>query len=63
VIVAGLGPFTLARPIVVVAAAAFAGLGSRDWLICVASFTTAAGVLMVEPWVHRRWYREPNWTG
>ncbi|MEV0405532.1 oxidoreductase [Actinoallomurus sp. NPDC050550] len=59
VILVGLGPLTLARPAVVAAAVAAAGLGARDWLIWTAAVTAAAGVLVVEPWVHRRWYREP----
>jgi hypothetical protein len=59
VILVGLGPFTLARPAVVTAAAATAVLGSRDWLIWAGALMAGTGVLMVEPWVHRRWYREP----
>jgi hypothetical protein len=58
-ILVGLGPFTLARPAMVAAATAAAVIGSRDWLIWVAALTAATGVLAVEPWVHRRWYREP----
>lgn len=58
-ILARLGPLTLARPVVVVAAAAATVLGSPDPLIWIAALTAATGVLIVEPWVHRRWYREP----
>ncbi|MCO5993368.1 hypothetical protein [Actinoallomurus rhizosphaericola] len=58
-VVVGLGPFTLARPIVVAGAVAAACLGSRDPVIWAAAVTAAVGVLTVEPLVHRRWYREP----
>ena len=59
VILIGLGPFTLARPFVVVAAAALAVHGSHGWLVWVGALLASAGVLLVEPWVHRRWYRRP----
>jgi hypothetical protein len=58
-VVVGLGPFTLARPVVVAGAVAAACLGSRDPVIWATAVTAAAGVLTVEPLVHRRWYREP----
>ncbi|REE97031.1 oxidoreductase [Thermomonospora umbrina] len=58
-ILVGLGPLTLVRPAVVVTAAVAAGFGSSDRLVWLAAATAAAGVLIVEPWVHRRWYREP----
>lgn len=60
VILVGLGPFTLARPLVVLAAAATAVHGSHQWLVWAGSLLASAGVLVVEPWVHRRWYREPQ---
>ena len=50
-------PYALA--VVVAAAVATATLGSRDWLIWVGALMAGTGVLMVEPWVCRRWYREP----
>jgi hypothetical protein len=59
VILIGLGPFTLARPFVVLAAAAMAVYGSHAWLVWLGALLTSAGVLLVEPWVHRRWYRRP----
>ncbi|MFB9836154.1 oxidoreductase [Actinoallomurus acaciae] len=58
-ILVGLGPFTLARPAVVAAATAAAVLASPDWLVRAVALTAATGTLIVEPWVHRRWYREP----
>jgi hypothetical protein len=58
-ILVGLGPFTLARPAVVAAATAAAILGSHDWLIWLSALTAATSVLMIEPWVHHHWYREP----
>jgi hypothetical protein len=60
VILVGLGPFTLARPFVVVAAAVMAVRGSHEWLVWAGTLLTAGGVLLVEPWVHRRWYAEPQ---
>jgi hypothetical protein len=59
VILVGLGPFTLVRPAVVAVAVAAAVAGSSDWLTWVAALSAGTGVLVVEPWVHRRWYREP----
>lgn len=59
IILIGLGPFTLARPFVVLAAAAMAVRGSHEWLVWPGTLLTSAGVLLVEPWVHRRWYRRP----
>jgi hypothetical protein len=60
VILVGLGPFTLVRPLVVMAAAAMAVRSSHQWLVWVGSLLASAGVLIVEPWVHRRWYSEPQ---
>jgi len=60
VILVGLGPFTLVRPLVVLAAAAMAVRSSHQWLVWVGSLLASAGVLIVEPWVHRRWYSEPQ---
>lgn len=59
VILVGLGPFTLARPFVVLAAAIVAVHGSHEWLVWAGALAASAGVLVVEPWVHRRWYAEP----
>ena len=60
VILVGLGPFTLARPFVVLAASALAVHDSHQWLVWAGTLLTAGGVLLVEPWVHRRWYSEPQ---
>ncbi|AWZ03307.1 MULTISPECIES: hypothetical protein [unclassified Streptomyces] len=54
--VIGLGPLTLARPLVVAAAcggALLAGGGSASLLV---GAVAGAAVLSVEPFVHRRWY-------
>ncbi|GAA0354226.1 hypothetical protein NE235_07985 [Actinoallomurus spadix] len=58
-VVVGLGPLILVRPIVVAGAVVAACLGTRDPVIWAAAGTAAAGVLTVEPLVRRRWYREP----
>lgn len=58
VILVGLGPFTLIRPVIVLCATVWSVAGSSDplaWVVAMA----AAGVLAVEPVVHRRWYRDP----
>jgi hypothetical protein len=55
----GLGPFTLVRPVVVVAATAWSVVGADDWLVWAVAVTAATGVLAVEPTVHRRWYSTP----
>ena len=60
VILLGLGPFTLARPAVALAASGLAAAGSDTGLVWVGSGVACAGVLLVEPWVHRRWYAEPR---
>ncbi|MCW2937396.1 MAG: hypothetical protein JWN00_381 [Actinomycetia bacterium] len=60
VILVGLGPFTLIRPAVVLAGAALALTGTTDTLIWVVTILAAAGVLTVEPWVHHRWYQNPQ---
>ena len=60
VILVGLGPFTLAPPFVVLAAAAVAVHDSDQWLVWAGTLFASAGVLLVEPWIHRRWYSEPQ---
>lgn len=60
VILVGLGPFTLARPIVVLTALVNALIGSGQWMVWVGAVLAASGVLAVEPWVHRRWYLAPQ---
>ncbi|WP_439658644.1 oxidoreductase [Lentzea sp. HUAS TT2] len=57
VILIGLGPFTLVRPVVVLGAAVWTVLGSADGLAWAVAIAAAVGVLAVEPVVHRRWYR------
>ena len=57
VVLVGLGPMTLARPLVVAAAVAWAVAGSADWLAWTVALTSGLGVLAVEPLVHHRWYR------
>ncbi|WP_409180863.1 oxidoreductase [Amycolatopsis sp. VS8301801F10] len=59
VILLGLGPFTLARPAVVAAAAGWSVAASGDWLVWTAALAAAVVVLAVEPVVHCRWYRIP----
>ncbi|MGX2993247.1 hypothetical protein JNUCC64_02955 [Streptomyces sp. JNUCC 64] len=55
-VVVGLGPLTLARPLVVAVACAGAALfgGGSALLVCAVA---GAAVLCVEPLTHRRWYR------
>lgn len=57
VILVGLGPFTLVRPLVVVAAVVWSVAGATDWLVWTVAIASGLGVLAVEPFVHRRWYR------
>lgn len=59
VILIGLGPFTLARPVVVVAAVLWSVTASGDWLVWSVALAAAVVVLGVEPIVHRCWYRAP----
>ncbi|ANN18220.1 oxidoreductase [Amycolatopsis orientalis] len=59
VILVGLGPFTLLRPLIVLGALVWSVAGSSDWLAWVVATAAAAGVLAVEPVIHRRWYQAP----
>ncbi|MFK0250622.1 oxidoreductase [Amycolatopsis azurea] len=59
VILVGLGPFTLLRPAVTLGATVWSVAGSTDWLAWAVAIAASAGVLAVEPVVHRRWYRAP----
>ncbi|WP_369214112.1 hypothetical protein [Streptomyces flavofungini] len=54
--VIGLGPLTLLRPLVIVAACLGAALGGGGPALLIGA-TAGAAVLCVEPAVHRRWYR------
>ncbi|MEV4560353.1 hypothetical protein AB0K51_25615 [Kitasatospora sp. NPDC049285] len=56
-VVMGLGPLTLVRPLVLVAACAGAVLNGGGWAGLAVGVVAAAAVLTVEPVVHRRWYR------
>lgn len=58
-ILLGLGPFTLIRPYLTVAAALTAAVRAPGLAVAGAALLAAAAVLVVEPWVHRRWYTEP----
>ncbi|UKD56890.1 oxidoreductase [Amycolatopsis sp. FU40] len=60
VILIGLGPFTLARPAVVLVAVVWSAAPSGDWLVWAVALAAAVAVLAVEPMVHRRWYRNPG---
>lgn len=59
VILVGLGPFTLLRPLIVFGALVWSVAGSGDWFAWVVATAAAVGVLAVEPVIHRRWYRAP----
>ncbi|MFI0960726.1 hypothetical protein ACH4S8_04825 [Streptomyces sp. NPDC021080] len=56
-IVVGLGPLTLLRPLVVVAACLGAVLNGGGGSALLVGVIAGAAVLCVEPAVHRRWYR------
>lgn len=56
-IVAGLGPLTLLRPAVAVAGAVAAVWHSTGLAVPITAVAAVAGVLAIEPVVHRCWYR------
>ncbi|GCD95908.1 oxidoreductase [Embleya hyalina] len=56
-ILAGLGPLTMVRPLLVVGGVVAAGWGTSAGAAVAA--TAGSGILLVEPYVHRRWYRTP----
>ena len=58
-ILLGLGPFTLIRPWITVAAGAAAAWTAPNWQTAACAVLATLSVLVVEPLVHRRWYREP----
>lgn len=58
-ILLGLGPMTLVRPWLTVAAGLAGAYAARSPYTAGCALLAVAGVLAVEPWVHRRWYREP----
>ncbi|OPC84673.1 hypothetical protein B4N89_30480 [Embleya scabrispora] len=56
-ILAGLGPLTMVRPLLVVGGVVAAGWATPAGAAVAA--TAGSGILLVEPYVHRRWYRTP----
>lgn len=58
-VVVGLGPLTLARPVVLPAACAGALVAGGGWTSLLVGAVAGAAVLSVEPYVHRRWYAIP----
>lgn len=59
VILLGLGPLTLIRPWVTIAAGLTAAWTAPNPLTAGCAVLAATSVLAVEPWVHYRWYAEP----
>jgi hypothetical protein len=59
-ILLGLGPFTLVRPWLTIAAGVAAAWTASDPVTRACALLAAAGVLAVEPWLSRRWYAEPQ---
>jgi hypothetical protein len=57
-ILLGLGPLTLIRPYLTVTAGALAIWNGRDPATTVGVVVAVAAVLVVEPYVHRRWYAD-----
>jgi hypothetical protein len=57
-ILLGLGPLTLIRPWVTIAAGLTAAWTAPDPLTAGCAVLAATTVLAVEPWVHHRWYAE-----
>jgi hypothetical protein len=55
--VVGLGPLTLLRPLAVAAACLGSVVSGGGWSALLVGVAAGAGVLCVEPLVHRRWYR------
>ncbi|MEU3455109.1 oxidoreductase [Micromonospora sp. NPDC006766] len=58
-ILLGLGPLTLIRPWVTIAAGLTAAWTAPNLPTAACAVLAATGALAVEPWVHRRWYAEP----
>ena len=55
----GLGPLTLIRPYLTVAAGVLGIWYGRDPVTALGVVVAVASVLIVEPYVHRHWYAEP----
>jgi hypothetical protein len=60
IILLGLGPFTLLRPAVVLAATAWSIIKSTDSLAWTVAITATVSLLAVEPIVHHHWYQTPT---
>jgi hypothetical protein len=58
-ILLGLGPLTLVRPWIAVAAGLSAAWWGHDIAVAGCALLAVAGVLVVEPYVHHRWYAAP----
>jgi len=58
-ILVGLGPLTLVRPWVTIAAGLTAAWTAPNLPTAGCAVLAAGGALAVEPWVHRRWYTHP----
>ena len=58
-ILLGLGPLTLIRPWITIAAGLTAALTAPNLPTAGCAVLAATGVLAVEPWVHHRWYAQP----
>lgn len=59
-ILLGLGPFTLVRPWLTIAAGAAAAWTASEPVTRACALLAAGSVLAVEPWLSRRWYAEPE---
>jgi hypothetical protein len=59
-ILVGLGPLTVVRPAIAIGGGAAAVWHSHGLAAAVTAVAAVAGVLAVEPVVHRRWYRGPE---
>lgn len=59
-ILLGLGPFTLIRPWLTIAAGVTAAWTAANPVTTACALLAAAGVLAVEPWLGRRWYLTPE---
>ncbi|MFI9784245.1 hypothetical protein ACIHEI_12190 [Kitasatospora sp. NPDC051984] len=57
VVVVGLGPLTLLRPLAIAAACLSALLNGGGWASLLVGAVAGAAMLSVEPLVHHRWYR------
>ncbi|GAA4474710.1 oxidoreductase [Phytohabitans houttuyneae] len=58
-ILLGLGPLTLIRPLVTIAAGLAAASTAPNPPTAACAILAATSVLTVEPWLHQRWYTKP----